>query len=139
METTTESSAAKKPISPALNKSEFKNFKEADEIRHFPKGKLELVTVGGRTIGRATFNPGWKWSTSEKEISHTESCEASHFLYQLSGVLKVKMDSGEEFELHPGDVSMLAAGHDAWVVGDEPVVVVDFQGMLDYAKTKTIQ
>ena len=114
--------------------SEVKNFINADEVRKFPQGKLELLKFGDKTIGKATFAPGWKWSTSLKEIVHTASCEAPHFQYHISGILKVRMDNGEEFELHPGDVSMIASGHDAWVVGDEPVVVVDFQGMGNYAK-----
>lgn len=115
-------------------KSEIKSFERADEIRNFPSGKLELVHVGGREIGRAVLQPGWKWSTSIKPIAQTESCEAPHFQYHVSGVLKVKMDSGEEYELRAGDISMLKPGHDAWVVGSEPVVLVDFQGMTDFAK-----
>lgn len=122
----------------ATNKiTEVKNFKKADEVRNFPKGKLELVNVGGREIGRAILEPGWKWSTSLKPYAHTESCEAPHFQYHVSGVLKVKMDTGEEYELHAGDISMLKPGHDAWVVGNEPVVLVDFQGMTDFAKKHT--
>ncbi|MBC7539930.1 MAG: cupin domain-containing protein [Bacteriovorax sp.] len=117
-----------------MAKSEIKNFGKADEVRNFPKGKLELVNVGGKTIGRAILRPGWKWSTSVKPIALTESCEAPHFQYHVSGVLKVKMDSGEEYELRAGDISMFSPGHDAWVVGDEPVVIVDFQGMVNYAK-----
>jgi len=115
-------------------KTEIKSFFKADEIRNFPKGKLELVHVGGKEIGRAILQPGWKWSTSLKPIAHTASCEAPHFQYHVSGVLRVKMDSGEEYELRAGDISMLKPGHDAWVVGNEPVVVVDFQGMTDFAK-----
>lgn len=115
-------------------KTEIKSFKKADEVREFPHGKLELVHVGGKEIGRATLQPGWKWSTSLKPIAHTESCEAPHFQYHVSGVLKVKMDTGEEYELRAGDISMLKPGHDAWVVGNEPVVLVDFQGMKDFAK-----
>ena len=119
-----------------IEKSEVKSFEKPDEVRNFPSGKVELIKVGDKTIGRGIFNPGWKWSTSVKPIVNTESCEAPHFQYHISGVLKVKMNNGEEFELRAGDVSMLGSGHDAWVVGNEPVVVVDFQGMLDYAKKK---
>lgn len=118
-------------------KTEIKSFTKADEVRNFPSGKLELVHVGGREIGRAILQPGWKWSTSLKPIAHTESCEAPHFQYHVSGVLKVKMDTGEEYELRAGDISMLKPGHDAWVVGNEPVVLVDFQGMRDFAKKHT--
>lgn len=120
----------------ATGMCEVKNFAKPDEVRNFLNGKVELVKVGDKTIGRGVFNPGWKWSTSVKPIAKTESCEAPHFQYHISGVLKVVMDTGEEFELRAGDVSMLGSGHDAWVVGNEPVVVVDFQGMLDYAKKK---
>jgi hypothetical protein len=119
-----------------MDKSEVKNFDQPDEVRIFPKGKLELVKVGHKIIGRAILNPGWRWSTSVKPIAETESCLAPHFQYLVSGVLKVRMDNGEEFELRAGDISLLASGHDSWVVGDEPVVLVDFQGMLDYAKKK---
>ena len=121
-----------------MKETKVKNFNKADEVRNFPKGKLELLTFNGKMIGRATLNPGWRWSTSIKDIAQTKSCEAPHFQYHISGVLKVKMDDGEEFEIHPGDVSMLASGHDAWVVGNEPVVIVDFQGMMEFAKNKMV-
>jgi ethanolamine utilization protein EutQ (cupin superfamily) len=117
-----------------MEKAELKSFMKPDEVREFPKGRLELLHVGGRTVGRAVFEPGWKWSESVQPIAKTKSCEAPHFQYHLSGVVKIRMDDGTEFEAHPGDVSLLPSGHDAWVVGDEPAVVVDFQGMLDYAK-----
>ena len=115
---------------------ELKSFDKPDEVRQFPKGRLELVRIGGATIGRAVFQPGWRWSTSVKPIAGTKSCEAPHFQYQVSGVIRVRMDDGSEFDCHPGDVSLLSSGHDAWVVGDEPVVIVDFQGMVDYANPK---
>lgn len=116
--------------------AELKNFGKPDEVREFPKGRLELIKIGGVTIGRATFQPGWKWSTSVQPLVKTKSCEAPHFQYHLSGKLMVKMDDGTVIECNPGDVSLLPTGHDAWVVGDEPAVVVDFQGMIDYAKKK---
>jgi hypothetical protein len=117
-----------------MKKMETKSFGVPDEVRKFDKGKVELVNIGGATIGRAVFEPGWKWSTSVKPIVNTKSCEAPHFQYHVSGTLKVVMDDGTEKELKAGDVSLLPSGHDAWVVGNEPVVVVDFQGMVDYAK-----
>ena len=119
-----------------MKKTELKSFGKPDEIREFPKGRLELIKIGGATIGRAVFEPGWKWSTSLQPIAKTKSCEASHFSYHVSGVLRIRMDDGTEFECKPGDVSLIPSGHDAWVVGEEPVVVVDFQGMVDYAKMK---
>jgi hypothetical protein len=114
--------------------AEDRNFGKADEVRVFPKGKLELLTIGGATIGRATLEPGWRWSTSVQPIAKTKSCEAPHFQYHVSGTLKVVMDDGTEFVCKPGDVSVLPSGHDAWVVGKENVVIVDFQGMKEYAK-----
>jgi hypothetical protein len=115
-------------------KAELKHFAKPDEVREFPKGKLELIKIGNATIGRATFQPGWKWSESLQPMVKTSSCEAPHFQYHVSGTLMVKMDDGTILECKPGDVSLLPMGHDAWVVGNKPAVVVDFQGMLDYAK-----
>ncbi len=116
--------------------AERKGFDKAEEVRTFPKGKVELLTIGNATIGRATLEPGWRWSTSVQPIAKTRSCEAPHFQYHLAGTLKVVMDDGMEILCRPGDVSLLPSGHDAWVVGDEPVVLVDFQGMVDYAKKR---
>jgi hypothetical protein len=111
-----------------------KNLSTADEVRKFPKGLLELVTLGGVTFGRGTFEPGWRWSTSVKPLAKTHSCEAPHLQYHISGRLSVRMDDGSEAEFGPGDVSLLPPGHDAWVVGNEPVVVIDISGMVNYAK-----
>jgi hypothetical protein len=113
---------------------ELKSFGKPDDVRTFPKGRLELVTIGGATIGRAVFEPGWRWATSVQPIAQTKSCEAPHFQYHVSGILRIKMDDGMEFDCRPGDVSLLPSGHDAWVVGEEPAVVVDFHGMVEYAK-----
>jgi hypothetical protein len=105
-----------------------------DETRKFEKGKLDLVKIGGATVGRGRFEPGWRWSLHVKPIAKTNSCEAPHFQYHVSGTLHVVMDDGTEKDIGPGEISMLPPGHDAWVVGKEPVLVVDFQGMVDYAK-----
>jgi hypothetical protein len=119
-----------------MKKAELKNFKKPDEVREFSKGKVDLVTIGGATVGRAVLEPGWRWSTSVQPIAKTNSCQAPHFQYHVSGVLRVRMDDGTEFDCKPGDVSLLPPGHDAWVVGNEPAVVVDFQGMIDFAKSQ---
>jgi len=76
--------------------AEDKNFSKADEVRVFPKGKVELITIGGATIGRATLEPGWRWSKSVQPIAKTKSCEAPHFQYHVAGTLKVVMDDGTE-------------------------------------------
>jgi hypothetical protein len=117
-----------------MEKAECKDFRKPDEVRDFPKGRLELIKIGGATVGRAVFEPGWKWSTSVQPLVNTKSCEAPHFQYHVSGVLRILMDDGTEFDCRPGEVSLLPSGHDAWVVGNEPAVVVDFQGMIDYAR-----
>lgn len=116
--------------------AEVKSLGTPDEVREFPRGRLELVKVAGATVGRATLEPGWRWSTSLQPIMKTRSCEAAHFHYQVSGILRVRMDDGREFDCKAGDVSLLTPGHDAWVVGDEPVVLVDFQGMVDYGRPR---
>jgi len=113
-----------------------KSFGTPDEVRTFPKGRVELVKVGGAMIGRAVFEPGWRWSTSVKPIARTDSCQMPHFQYHVAGTLKVVTDDGTERTLRPGDVSCLSAGHDAWVVGNAPAIFVDFQGMADYAKAQ---
>jgi hypothetical protein len=119
-----------------VKKPEYRNFHEADEIRDFSKGRLELLNIGHGAIGRATLQPGWRWSKSVKPIAKTESFEAPHFQYQVSGTLRIRMDDGTEFDCHAGDIALLPPGHDAWVVGKKPVVVVDFHGMTHYAERK---
>ncbi len=120
-----------------MEKAECKDFRKPDEVREFPQGRLELIRIGGATVGRAVFEPGWKWSTSVQPLVNTKSCEAPHFQYHVSGTLRILMDDGTELDCRPGDVSLLPSGHDAWVVGSEPAVVVDFQGMIDYAKSNS--
>jgi hypothetical protein len=113
---------------------EAKSMNKPDEIRSFDKGRIELVKVGGTTVGRARLEPGWKWSTHVKPIAKTNSCEAPHFQYHISGILHIRMDDGTERDVGPGEVSSLPSGHDAWVVGDQAVELVDFQGLAEYAK-----
>jgi len=105
-----------------------------EEVRTFPLGKVELVTIGNVTFGKGTFQPGWKWSESVKPIVHTDSCLAPHTQYHISGRLHVVMDDGTEVEYGPGDVGVIQPGHDAWVVGNVPVVVIDVTGMTHYAE-----
>lgn len=116
-------------IATELETSEVKTFDRPDEVREFPLGRLELLRIGGVIVGRTTLQPGWRWSESIKPIAKTESCEAAHFGYMLSGTLRVRMDDGKEFECRAGDVCLIAPGHEAWVVGKKPAVLVDFQGM----------
>ena len=114
---------------------EVKNFDSPDEVREFEgKGKADVVNVAGRTIGRGTFEPGWKWSQNVKPIAQTDSCEVSHLGYMVSGQMRVVMDDGNEGVAGPGDVVAIAPGHDAEVVGDEACVFLDFGEFGDYAK-----
>lgn len=99
-----------------------------------PNGHVDVVKMAGGEIGRLVLQPGWKWSTDVKPIAGTDSCLAPHFQYHVSGRLAILMDDGTEFTAGPGDVTSLPSGHDAWVVGDEPVVVVDWFGISDYAR-----
>jgi len=113
---------------------EKKTLNSPDETRTFEKGKVELASLGGITFGWANFEPGWRWSESIKPIVKTEYCEAPHVNYHVSGQLRIRMADGTEQEFGPGDVGVVPPGHDAWVVGNEPVVVVDISGMREYAK-----
>ncbi len=115
-------------------KTEHKSFKSPDEIRNFPNGRLEILNVGGAEVGRLILNPGWRWSNDVKPIAKTSSCQAPHFQYHVAGRIAILMDDGTEFVAGPGDVTSLPKGHDAWVVGDEPVIVVDWFGATNYAK-----
>ncbi len=92
------------------------------------------MNIAGGSVGRLTLQPGWKWSKDVKPIAKTEWCEAPHFAYHVSGVLHVKMQDGSEFDIKAGEVVHLPSGHDAWVVGNEPVVTIDWAGATNYAK-----
>ena len=114
---------------------ELKNFESPDETRPFKgKGKADIVVVGGRTIGRGEFEPGWRWSENVKPIAGTDSCQAPHTGYVISGRMHVVMDDGTEAEAGPGDAVVISPGHDAWIVGDEPCVMLDWSGAANYAK-----
>ncbi len=117
-----------------MAKAELKDFKSPDEVRTFEKGQLELLKIGGGVVGRLTLEPGWRWSKHVKPIAGTQWCEAPHFQYQVSGRLHVAMADGTEFESGPGQVTTLPSGHDAWVVGDQLVILIDWAGASTYAK-----
>ncbi|MEZ5169751.1 MAG: cupin domain-containing protein [Acidimicrobiia bacterium] len=117
-----------------MQQTEHRSFDDADDVREFPQGRAEILKVCGGEVGRLVFEPGWRWSDHVKPIAGTESCEAPHFQYHVSGRLAVQMDDGTEIEAGPGDVTSLPSGHDAWVVGDDPVVVIDWFGASNYAR-----
>jgi hypothetical protein len=112
---------------------DMKDFSKSVEVRVFPKGKVELITIGGATIGRTIFEPGWQWSTSVQPVARITSCDAPHFQFHVAGTMKVVMDDGTVLLCKPGAVSLLPSGRDAWVVGSENVVIVDLHGVEDYA------
>jgi hypothetical protein len=113
--------------------AEHRRLATPDETREFERGRLDIVQIGGGSVGRLTLQPGWRWSEHVKPIAGTALCEAPHFQYHATGTLHIVMADGTEFEAGPGDITSLPSGHDAWVVGDEPVVVIDWQGASNYA------
>ena len=117
-----------------MQQTEHRSFGAPDETREFPHGRAEIVKVGGGEVGRLVFEPGWRWSHDVRPIAGTDSCEAPHFQYHVSGRLAIMMDDGTHIEAGPGDITSLPSGHDAWVVGDEAVVTVDWFGASNYAK-----
>lgn len=122
--------AAPSPASPA---TEHLDFGKPDEVRTFGHGRAEILHAGGGIVGRLTLEPGWRWSQDVKPLVGTEWCEAPHFQYHLAGTIRIHMADGTEFDAKAGDVTVLPSGHDAWVVGDETVVVIDWQGAMHYA------
>ena len=111
-----------------------KRFETPDEVRVFPKGRFEIVRIGGMTIGRARYEPGWKWSEHNQPTVGTPSCRVEHVGVVISGRCAVKMDGGREFVLNAGDVFHVPAGHDSWVIGDEPYLSLHLLGAADYAR-----
>lgn len=113
---------------------DIKRFDEADETRRFEHGTFELVTIGGVTVGRARYEPGWVWSEHVGMATGESLCQVEHVGLVMSGRTGVRMTDGTEYELAPGDLFYVAPGHDSWVIGDEPYVSLHFLGATDYAK-----
>jgi len=113
---------------------EVKNFERPDETRPFAsRGKADVVSLDTGPVLKGVFEPGWRWSEHVKPIAGTASCQTRHLGYVLSGRMHVVMDDGSESEIGPGDVAAIAPGHDAWTVGDEACVMVDFGLVENYA------
>lgn len=113
-----------------------KRFEQPDEVRVFEKGRFELVQIGGMTIGRATYELGWKWSVHVGRALGKTSCDVEHVGMVVAGCATAAMDDGRIFEMKPGDVFYIEAGHDSWVVGDVPYVSLHLMGAADYAAHK---
>ena len=110
-----------------------KRFEAPDEVRHFEKGAFELVEIGGMTVGRASYEPGWKWSEHVAPIAGTRTCMVEHVGLVISGQAAVAMDGGDTRILRAGDAFFVPPGHDSWVVGDETYVSLHFLGGDQYA------
>lgn len=112
-----------------------KRFEAPDEVRTFAKGRLELVRMGGVVIGRATYDPGWKWSEHVGAATGQKSCQVDHVGLVVAGRMTVRMDDGREVTLNAGDLFAIGPGHDAWVVGDATYVSFHFTGAEAYARS----
>ena len=113
-----------------MSTSQTKSFNDPDETRTPPKAKMEIVNFGDMSIVRMTCEPGWKWSEHMRPIAGTDSCQRAHFTYVISGHFRTVLDDGTVDDFGPGDIGITPPGHDAWVVGDEPCVLFDFQGAI---------
>ncbi len=105
-----------------------KSLNSPDQIKHLGKGKVEIVDLEGSMIGRVTLKPGWRWSHDARPVLGTQSCFSHHNQYILSGRLMILMEDGNQMELQAGDAAVIPSGHDSWVIGDEPCILIDFTG-----------
>jgi len=113
-----------------------KRFESPDETRTFSKGRFEIVHIGGMTIGRATYEPGWRWSEDVGRALGSRSCQVEHVGMVIAGRATAAMDDGTVYQMKAGDVFYIPPGHDSWVVGDEPYVSIHLMGAADYANHK---
>jgi quercetin dioxygenase-like cupin family protein len=114
-----------------------KKFEQPDEIRRFEKGKFELIHVSGMAVGRATYEPGWKWSEHVGAALGQKSCMVEHVGIVVRGKAVAAMDDGRAIEIKAGDVFYIPPGHDSWVEGDEPYVSLHLMGAEEYASHKS--
>jgi quercetin dioxygenase-like cupin family protein len=113
---------------------EAKSMDAPDEVRKPDKTVINVVQVGKTEVGRFTFQPGWRWSECIKPIVETDSCQAEHLGFVVSGRIHIEHEDGTALDLGPGDAYWIAAGHDAWVLGDEPFVGMEFKSAAEYAE-----
>ena len=112
-----------------------KSLDAPEEVRSPEKTEINVVRVGTTEVGRFTFQPGWRWSECIKPVVGTDSCQAEHLGYALSGRIRVEHDDGTAADIGPGDAYHIAPGHDAWVVGSEPFVGMEFKSAGDFAES----
>ena len=121
----------------AVQTLEVKNLDRPEETRPLvDKGHVDIVRLGGQTVGRTTFEPGWRWSEHVKPIAGTDTCQQTHLGYCISGRMKIRMNDGSEQEIGPGDVFSIPPGHEASIEGNETFVGIDFFGMEEYARRR---
>jgi class 3 adenylate cyclase len=113
-----------------------RRFSEPSDVRTLPRGRIDVVELDDTVVGRMTYEPGWRWSVDVQPIAGTDTCQYHHLGVTLAGRLRAQMPDGTELEIGPGEVFEIPPGHDAWVVGDEPWVGVDFEAMRTYAKRR---
>jgi hypothetical protein len=113
---------------------EIASFESPEELREFERGRFELISAGGITVGRAIYEPGWKWSEHVGKALGRESCDVEHLVLVVSGRCAIVMEDGAEVVAGPGDLCAVPSGHDSWVVGDEPYVSLHFMGASVYAR-----
>lgn len=107
---------------------EVRKMSASKEVKRFNNATIELVNIEGGTVARFVLQKGWKWSNDVKPVVKTEWCEAPHLQYVISGTYRIRLKDGTEFDIGPGEVASVPPGHDAWVVGDEPTVGIEFVG-----------
>ena|ERR1700736_1791230 len=111
-----------------------KHFEDPDEVHNLTKGRFEIVHIGGLTLGRATYEPGWRWTTHFRPSADTDLCEVEHVGFVVSGHCVAEMADGTRIDLKAGDLFHVPPGHDSWVVGDEQYVSLHFTGVDKYAR-----
>lgn len=111
-----------------------RRFTESDDVREISRGSIAVVELDDRVVGRIEYQPGWRWSVDMKPLAGTHACQLHHVGVTLGGRLRVQMQDGVELEIGPGDVFEIPPGHDAWVIGDEPWVAVDFEAMRELSR-----
>jgi quercetin dioxygenase-like cupin family protein len=124
------------PLAPSLDVV-LRRFDAPDETRVFDMGRFEIVRIGGMTIGRATYQPGWRWSVHVGSSTGETSCEVEHVGMVVSGCATAAMRDGRVIEMRAGDIFYIPPGHDSWVVGDQPYVSLHFVGGDEYARAKS--
>jgi quercetin dioxygenase-like cupin family protein len=123
------------PVS--VSRLERKSHDAPDEVRSPAKTRIEIVRLEGFTIGRFTFEPGWRWSECIKPVAGTDSCQASHVGYLVTGTLTIRLDDGTEQTIGAGESYTIPPGHDAWVDGADPVVALEVMSAEQFAKPRS--